>query len=84
MYGSVTCCRALFFWAHQRNLCILLKNVFRITYMLRTRRPWDITFSLTTQLWINFILRVVSDVLAFILVLTIPGLLIDVGDQCNL
>lgn len=53
---------------HQRNLCIILKTVFTLTGMMRSKRPWYGAFGLTTQLWIAFFLMAISNVLAVIAV----------------
>lgn len=44
------------FFIHQRNLSIILKNVFTLTGMMRSKRAWYGAFGLTTQLWITFFL----------------------------
>jgi hypothetical protein len=52
--------------------------------MMRSKRPWYGPFGVTTQLWINFFLMTVSNVLAVITIVTMPGLLIDFEAQCKL
>jgi hypothetical protein len=52
--------------------------------MMRSKDPWHGAFGLTTQLWITLFLTAVSNVLAVVAAVTIPGLLIDLKAQCKL
>jgi hypothetical protein len=60
-----------------------MKIVFLVTGIWRGKRLWDSPFGITTQLWINFILRAVSNLLAVVGIVMIPYLTVDIDTQCK-